>query len=295
MTAFEKKQYGLITAVDLKRGHGRRVYWTFWVIALLLAVICILPCVWVLLSAFKTTQEFMAVPPVMFPSKFDLHKVARVWKEARIGTSYFSTLGMVLGDVCFSVVINGLAGYVLSRLKPRGYGLVLALVLWAMLMPTSVSMVPLFMSFIEVPVFHVNLSESFLPMWLMAGANAFYVLMFKEYFDSISISLVESAKIDGGSDIHIFFRIILPLSTPILATVAIFTLTGSWGGFFWPYLLIKNTDLMPIGVKIFSLQSSMSADEYLMVLLFVIIPPILFFLFLQKYIMGGINEGGVKG
>ena len=91
-------------------------------------------------------------------------------------------------------------------------------------------MVPLFMIFIDMPVIHVNLINTYVPMWLMAGANCFHIMMFKDFFDGIPTSYIEAARIDGAGHLQIFYRIVLPLSKPIIATLATFVITAEHTG-----------------------------------------------------------------
>ena len=163
-------------------------------------------------------------------------------------------------------------------------------------MPSSMSTVPLFMTFIEFPIFKFNTLNTYFPMWMMAGANAFNVMLFKNFFDSIPSSYVEAARLDGCSDLNIFSKIIVPLSKPIIMVVTIFSLNGSWESFFWPYLVLKDTNKFTVAVEIFKIKSAgMSMDKYMIMLLFTIIPPMLVFIFLQRYMMEGITMTGVKG
>ncbi|MEG2670553.1 MAG: ABC transporter permease subunit, partial [Oscillospiraceae bacterium] len=153
-----------------------------------------------------------------------------------------------------------------------------------------------FMTFIDFPIFHVNLINTYLPMWMMAGANAFYIMLFKSFFDSIPISYIEAARLDGCSNLGIFTRIILPLSKPLIMVIAIFSFNGAWENFFWPYLVLKDTNIQTVAVEIFKLKvSGIAIDEFMVVLLFSIAPPAIIFIFLQKYIMTGFTLGGIKG
>ena len=132
----------------------------------------------------------------------------------------------------------------------------------------------------------------------MAGVNCFNMLLFKSAFDSISKEYVEAAQIDGCSNLGIFAKIILPLSLPIIMVVAILDFTGSWGNFLFPYLLLQDKEMYPVAVKIYELKTSgqgILLDEYMMVLFFSILPPILMFLIFQKQMMNGVSFSGVKG
>ena len=262
---------------------------------ILLSLIFIVPIIWLILSAFKDTQEFLQVPPSLFPKKISADKLLLVWKQADLSNAYKATLTMVAGNLFFLILCNGLAGYVLSRLKPKGSILIFYVVLWTIMMPDNLAMVPRFMTFIDFPVLNWNLSNTFLPMWMMACAHPYDTLLFKNFFDGIPRSYIEAARIDGCKELSIFTRIILPLSKPIVMTVAIFGMVRGWGAFFWPYLMINDTSLQPLGVKLLALQGDLPVDQYLMMTVFTVVPPIIFFLIFQRYIMRGVSGGGEKG
>lgn len=291
-----EKFNGIVIPTEMKYFKIRIIYWTIFAILSVIAVICVFPTLWVLLSAFKNTEEFLMTPPTIIPRSFEIGKLFSVWhKLPGMGRAYINTLIMGLGDIAFSITVNGLAGYVLSRLKPKGHKLIFTLVLWTMLMPSSVSMVPLFMTFVDFPYLHVNMTNTFLPMWLMAGANPFYILLFKSFFDSIPMSYLEAARIDGCREISIFMRIIVPLSTPIMMTVVIFIMNAIWGSFLWPYLILREPSLYTTGIKIYSMVSEVTMDEYYMAMIFVTIPPVVVYLIFQKNLMKGVSLGGIKG
>ncbi len=291
----QERNNSIILPVEQKDRTSRVVSTIFFTVLSVLAVVCLLPPLWVLLSAFKNINEFFATPPTLIPRSFEPWKLVSAWKEARFGRAYLNTVYLGAGQLAFSLLFNGLGGYVLSRLKPKGHKVIFALVTWTMMMPTSVCMVPLFMTFIDMPLIHVNLSNTFLPFWIMAGASPFYILLFKSFFDSIHMSYLEAARIDGCTEFGIFTKIILPLSKPIMFSVALFVLNNIWGDFLWPYLLLRDKELYTTGVKIYQMQSNVSKDIYFMSMLFVMLPPIVIYIFFQKYLMKGLSLGGIKG
>lgn len=296
MKAFDNKESGLLTSLDFKKTKTKVGYWIMFSFVLIMAIISAFPAVWVLLSSFKDIKEFLSSPPTLLPHSFHPEKLLEVWNKMKFGRYYLNTFYMAFGDLAFALIVNGLAGYVISRLKPKGSQLFFVLVLWSMMLPHTVSMVPLFMTFLDFPVIHTNLMNTYLPMWLLKGANAFNVLLFKSFFDSIPMSYVEAARIDGCSDAGIFRRIILPLSKPVLMVVSIFSFNGTWAEFFWPYLVLKEKSLYTVPVQIFKMKSvGFPMDQYVIVLFFAIIPSAVVFLFCQKYIMQGIAIGGIKG
>ena len=296
MKAFNNKETGLITSLDLKQTHVKVLYWIIFAIVLTVVLACLFPIVWIILSSFKDVKEFLSTPPTLWPHSFHPETVGAVWNKMNMSRSYLNTLVLALGEVAFSIVVNGLAGYVISRLKPKGSSLFFMLVLWSMMLPTSVNLVPLFATYQDFPIFHFSMMDTYWPMWLIQGANAFNVLLFKSFFDSISISYIEAARIDGCSDFGIFRRIILPLSKPIVVTVAIFAFNISWAEFLTPYLVLKTKSLYTVPVQIFRMKSAgFLMNEYVIVLFFSMIPSMIIFLIFQDQIMHGMNLGGIKG
>lgn len=291
----EVKKGGIVLDIEQKQNGIKVLNVVNFTLVLIVALCCVVPILWILFSAFKDTEEFLMSPPTIIPRSFDPSKFGEAWKEARFGNAYFNTLCMGIGNVIFSVTINGLAGFVLSRLKPRGHTLVITLILWTMMMPQTMNLVPLFMTFIDFPVIHVNLSNTFLPFWLMSAAAPFTVMLFKSFFDGIPTSYIEAARLDGCGELGIYGRIILPLSKPIVITVMIFTLNGIWGDFLMPYLLLTDPERYTTGIKIYNLQKEVTIDHQYVTLLFVIIPSAIMYLLFHKYLSEGISIGGVKG
>lgn len=287
---------GILTNSDMKKPKYRLLYALMMIFMIAYCLISVLPVVWIMLSGFKDVKEMYAVPATFLPKRIDLSKLGKVWTELKFYKYYGNTFLMAIGAVISNIVISGLAGYVLSRLKPKGTKLMLALIFWIMLLPGTMSTVPLYMEFKSMPLIGVNLLETYWPIWLMSGANAFNIILFKNFFDGISSSLIEAAWIDGANNTKIFFKIIIPLSTPVFIVVGMFTFNGQIGNFFWPYLLISAKEKTVLGVQLYKMKTSTYTMDYQMLaLLFSVIPQIIIFAIFQKQIMGGINIGGVKG
>ena len=289
---------GIISKFDMKNPSVKVLYGVIWFFMILAVHLCFLAPLWCRTSALKDSREFFSVPATLIPRSFHPEKLWETWEMLNFGQAYINTVIVLCGSLVMSLVCNGMMGYVLSRLRPRGYKLVLSLVLWTLMLPQSVSQVPLFKNFLSLPILGINITESYLPMWLLAGANAFYVLIFKSFFDSIPQSLIEAARLDGCTNLGIFFRVMLPLSKPVLMVIAIFTINASWSDFFWPYLVLgSRSELYTVMVKIFYMagSSGYSEDIQVVALIFTIIPPTILFLFFQRYIMSGFTLSGIKG
>lgn len=287
---------GILTNSDMKNPKYKALYAVMMILMIIYCLVSVLPVVWIMLSGFKDVKEMYAVPATFLPKKIDLSKLGKVWNELKFYKYYGNTFIMAIGAVVSNIVVSGLAGYVLSRLKPKGTKVMLAIIFWIMLIPGTMSTVPLYMEFKSMPLVGINLLETYWPIWLMSAANAFNIILFKNFFDGISNALIEAAWIDGATNMKIFFRIIIPLSAPVFIVVAMFTFNGQIGNFFWPYLLISSKEKTVLGVQLYKMKSSTYTMDYQMLaLLFSVIPQVVIFAIFQKQIMGGVNIGGVKG
>lgn len=287
---------GILTDSDMKKGRYKALYIAMFAFMVIYALVAVVPVVWIMLSGFKSVGEMYQIPPTFFPKEIDLSKLWKVWTELKFYNYYLNTFIMAGGVVIFDVVVSGLAGYVISRLKPLGTKVIFAIMFWVMLLPGTMRIVPLYMTFVDFPVLHISMLDTFWPIWLMAAANVFGIILFKNFFDGISNALVESAKIDGATNMRIFFNIMLPLSTPVFIVVAVFAFNGQMGQFLWPLLLITDKSKMVLGVLIYKMKTfEYTMDYQMLVLLFSVLPQLVIYAIFQRKIMGGINIGGVKG
>ena len=291
----EEKTEGLINYSDYKKGRFKVLYFVLVMILVLAVLVSLTPAIWLLITSFKTTKELYQYPYELFPKIFDLQKIIDVWKAADFGKAFLNSVIVVLGAEVCSIVFNGLLGYVIGVVKPRGWKIAYGMIMLSYMIPTATSIIPLYNQINDL-----HLINSYIPLWLVFGANAFYFLMFKNYFESIPKSLFEAAKIDGCNNISVFFKVILPLSKPIIGVVAIFTMTAAWSDFLLPNLVLINPNMHTVMLKIFNLQQEMSTsatftpDMLLMALLISMLPQIVFFIIFQKQITNSNANSGIK-
>lgn len=292
-----KERTGIISNVDYKKTSSKIIYWSMIILLIIMAAICILPVLWVLVSSVKSLDEFYSVPPTILPRSIHLEAVPELFGRYDFTTLYKNTLVLCVGSVFFSVTINGFMGYSLSKLKVKGSAIVFSVLLATYMLPTTVCMAPIYKNIIQFPLLGFNLLNTNWPMWLMAGASAYNVILFKSFFDDLPKDLIEAAKLDGCGDMRVFTKIVLPLSKPIIATVAIMSFSGAWGDFFWPFMTLKNQNVQTIMVKIYAMQqdTQMTINTLLLAITFSIIPPAIMFMFFQKHIMNGFTMSGIKG
>jgi len=293
--ALQSKTNGIFNYSDYKKPVYKIVYCIILFFLFVAALTAITPPLWLFISSFKEASELTSVPYRLFPKVFDIGKIVSVWKMLNFGKYFLNSIIVVLGAVVCSIVFNGLLAYSFAILKPRGYKFFYGLVLLSYMIPAFSSIVPLFLSIVDL-----KLQNTFIPLWLMFGANAFYLMMMKNYFESLPKSIFEAAAMDKCGAFKTFFLIVLPLSKPIIGVVAIFTMTAAWSDFLLPYLVLQDDNMMTVIVKIYNLKDTMGSmqgfgpDKLLMVLTISIIPQILIFLIFQKRITASAYAGAVK-
>lgn len=286
---------GVITRTELKSPLVRIGYGLMVLVLIALAVICLFPSLWVIVSSLKDIKEFYRIPPTLIPETFNIGKIGEAWNELRFMRYYWNTAVMTAGTVGFCLLFNGLAGYFFSKLKPRGSVFLFTAIIWTLLLPNTVGMVPVYTNIINFPLLGLNLTNTYWPMWLLAAVNPFVILIFKSFFDNIPQSLLEAAKIDGATKLGIFVRIMVPMSIPVIATITILTINAVWMDFFWPFMVIKDQAKWTVIVAIYNMKGTMPIDLQFVALTFAIVPPVLLFIFFQKYIMKGYTFSGIKG
>ena len=303
MKKFRNKQAGILCFSDLKTARGKTLYWFFFAVLCLTCVITVFPAIWTVLTSFKETQEIYEAFSI-FPRNLSwdiiVKRISESWQVLQLSDEIVNTIVLSLGNLAFKIVVCGFGGYVLSKLKPTGTKLIFTLVVWTMMMPGQIRMVPNYISWLHFlfasdnPM-GANLLDTYWPMWLGVGGDTFAVLLFKNAFDGLSNSYVEAAKLDGCSNYGVFFKIMLPLAMPIIIYESIGVLSGAWSDFFTPLLVLDKNVVVPLRIYRLQGDSSTQMNTYFMALVFASIPPFIIFAVFQKRIMGGINIGGVKG
>lgn len=306
---FSNKPAGIISIVELKSFKGRLIYSLFFALMCIIAFCTLFPVVWIVLTAFKSTQEIYsstAFLPKDFSFGYAIDRIKTSWITLALGQSMINTLIVSFGNVVAKIIVCGLAGYVLSKLKVKGTKVIFVLVVWTMMMPGTIRTVPLYMSYISFPFVaddginigtNFNILDTYWPIWLGTAADSFSIILFKNNFDAIPTALVEASRIDGCSNIKIFYKIMLPIAMPVVVYISIGVLRVTWADYFTPYIVLKDVAKMTTPARIFLIKNdrTVTTNIYMMGLIFASIPPMLIFCVFQKYIVGGIAVGSVKG
>jgi multiple sugar transport system permease protein len=291
---------GAIRPYDLKNPRVKVGYALMTLFCVFAVLVALMPVVWVILSGFKELKEFNRGVKAadkryyhqLLPVSFSLKEYAQTWNEMKYLRYYLNSLFVVLGSMVAAVLCNGLLAYGISRLKPRGWKIVYALIMGTLMVPATTSIVPLFIN-----INRLGLSASFVPLWLSAGASAFYVVLFKNFYDALPDSLLEAARLDGCSNWSLFTKIVLPLSMPINIVILIYAVNAAWSDFLLPYLVLNGTKLETVMVRLFTYRTSDRVNnmDIIRAIVFSIIPPILLFIAFQRQITQNVISAGIKG
>lgn len=268
------------------------------IIYILLAVFAVqfaAPFLWMLSTALKPLPETMALPPVWIPSKIQwenfpeaIASMGQFWRYAG-NTLYVATMSVV-----GSVVSSALAAYGFSRIDWRGRDKVFYLCLATMMIPFPVVMVPVYALYRELDWIG-SFKTLYIPFFL---GNAFNIFLLRQFFLGIPKDLTDAARIDGCSELRIFFQIVLPLSRSALLVIALFTFMHTWNDFFAPLIFINDQENYTLALGLQAFQSRQGGTEwhYLMAAsTLIILPLIVLFFFTQKTFIQGITATGAKG
>lgn len=289
---YNDKKDGAIRPFDFRSFKTKMLYLVIGLVCIGIAVIMLFPVVWIFLGSFKEIKELNSSTN-LWPEKIDIQVLVESWNKMKFMKYYVNSIIVVVGSVICSVFFNGLTAYGLAILKPKGYNIIYTLILLCLMIPSTGSMVALY-----VNICRLGMNNSFLPLWLGGGAGAFYVVLFVNFFKELPKDYLEAARLDGAGNLRLFLNIVLPLSKPIAMVVVIFSISAAWSDFLFPYLLLNNTGKETVMVKLYLMQGLNSTTNVTMLraILFSIIPPTIFFLLFQKKITdGAAGAGGIKG
>lgn len=253
------------------------------------------PLLWLAFAALNTTQEVLRDPIGVFFRADEWANVAQAWTVADVDRYLLNTVLVAAGSCLANLLVASSAAYVIAILRPRWAPILSGAILATLFLPGIVSLVPLYLTVLDLPPFGVNLQNTFWAVWLPAGANAFSVLIIVSFFRSLPRELIEAARLDGASDLRLLWTIVLPLSRPILGVVALLSIIASWKDFLWPSLVLANSAVQPISVALPIVGKVTDLSVFLAALFLATIVPVLLFLVFQRQILSGVGaSAGLK-
>lgn len=257
-----------------------------------IAILFLVPFVQMALASFSPAKELVAFPPPFVPSHFTIDGYVKLFAQTDILLWLGNTVLVSGTAIVSNLVLCSLAGYGFARLKFAGRNFGFLMILATIMIPTQLLMIPTYILFATLGLLN-GLGAAIVP-WL---ATAFGIFLMRQFFLSLPAELEEAGAIDGCNRWQIFFRIVLPLARPALATLAIFTLLGAWNDLVWPLIAINNQQSFTLQLGIANFQGAHQTDWSLIMAGNVIatLPLILFFLFAQRQFIATMTFSGLKG
>ncbi len=288
----------LISAAQLNRARGKITYRiVLTLVVVIFTLVFIGPLYFLFSDGLKSTAEAVQVPPTIIPAHVHPGTYASAWSRVGIGRLLVNTLYYAFGALFFQLIFDVAAAYSLSRLRPVLGNVIFALMLATLMIPSTVLLVPQYVTVADLPILHLNLIGSPAAIWLPSVANAFSIFLLKRFFDSIPGELLAAAAIDGASPLRTLRSIVLPISRPILGVVSIFGLVAVWKDFLWPLLVEYgyNPSRETLNVGIFEASSTTPQNLVLAASAMAAVPTLIFFLVFQRNILSGLTAGSLKG
>jgi ABC-type glycerol-3-phosphate transport system permease component len=257
---------------------------------LVLAVVAVFPFYWLVIGSVMPPAELFSSVPHLWTSQPDFSTYSRIFALVPLAR-YFANSVIVSGlTTVIAVLVASAAGYCFARLTFFGQGIIFALILVALMVPSQATMVPLFVMFANW-----NLINSYPGIILPGLVSAFGVFMMTQFFKTLPAEMREAAIVDGAGEFRIFTRIYLPLARPAVATLALFIFMGTWDQLLWPMIVAPSPDMRTLQVGLaFIRQAAPVQNQVMAAIVLSVIPVVVAFLFAQKQFIAGIAAGAVK-
>jgi len=278
----------MTTALAMPRIHpGRIVTWTLLFVG---GIIMVTPLIFMFSTSLKTAGQVYDLR--MIPVSPTLDNYIRVLSDGRFLRWFFNSTVIALTVTLSNLFFDSLVGYTLAKFRFRGRYFVFIAILSTLMIPTEMLVIPWFLMSAEF-----GWLNSYWGIMFPGMMTAFGTFLMKQFFETVPDDFLEAARIDGLNEFAIWWRVAMPLVTPALSALAIFTFLGNWTAFFWPLIVTTSEELytLPIGLSSFAVEQSIQWEMIMTGAALATLPTLLVFLVLQRYIVRGVMLAGLKG
>ena len=262
-----------------------------YIILFLWAAISLTPLFWMFSISVSNIVTLLKMPPSLLPDPLTFDNYTRLLGGSLVPRWLINSLFVTGSNTIISIFVSSFYGYIFAKKKFPGANLLFGILISTMMVPFFVVVIPVFLTFRDF-----NLLNSHWALIIPSIFSAFGVFLMRQTIQTLPGELIDSAKIDGCSEVGVYWRIILPLSKPGLAVLGIFTFVSSWNDFFWPLIVLNDPDMYTLPVGLPTLQGQW-ADYGLVMAASTIaaLPTIALFMAFQRYFLQGITVGAIKG
>ena len=257
-----------------------------------LAALMLLPLYWMVLTSLQTLPDARHFPPHLLPTSITWENYPNAWNAAPFGRFFANSLIVTGSAVLGNLVFCSLPGYAFARLRFFGRDVIFVVLLATLMVPFQVVMIPTFLI-----VQKLSLADSLTALALPNLVTPFGIFLLRQFFRTLPVELEEAARIDGCSRLGVLWRVVLPLSGPALATLAVVTFLWTWNDFLWPLITIYSPNNMTLQLGLTTFQGAHQSSTNLLMAANVMsmVPVLLLFFFAQRYFIRGIATSGLKG
>jgi putative chitobiose transport system permease protein len=277
----------------LKRQNSKlKAIWMY-VLLSAIAFVMLFPLLWLISTSLKSPAEnIFQSPPQLLPSQPTFQNFVTVWQSKPFGQYLFNSTVVAVVTVSLNLLFCSLAAYPLARLNFRGRDLIFASIISTIMIPFQIVMIPLYILTVQL-----GLKNTYLGVIFPGIASAFGIFLLRQAFQGVPKELEEAARIDGCSELGLWWNVMLPTVRPALVTLAIFVFIGSWSDFLWPLIVLDREEYYTLPLGVATLAGTFSLDWRLIAAgsVISIAPVLLFFLLMQRYIVPTDTGSGVKG
>jgi len=259
-----------------------------------LSLVALLPFVWMIMSSFKSLAEIRRIPQTFFPQEFTLNNYERVLNDPDLplATFYRNSAIIALANVVQVLFTSSLFGFIFAKYEFKGKKFLFWFILSLMMIPHQMIMIPGYLILAKL-----GLINNLLGLIIPAAIDAFGIFLFRQFAFSIPDELIDAARVDGAGEFTIYRRIVLPQLGAALATFGMLTFMFNWNAYLWPLIVLteKNVRTLPIILTWFDNKMVDKTNLTMAASVLVILPVLLIFLLVQRWIVQGITLSGLKG
>jgi multiple sugar transport system permease protein len=269
---------GIMSDTEWRSPLGRLIGFLYLVVLISVGVIVIFPFIFSFTAGLHNSIDVVKPGIHLWPEQPLWANYLDAWQRFKLGRLFLNTAIAAGGGVLAQLVVSSLAAYSLSRLNPIGKNIILAIILITMAVPGIVYLVPRY-----VVIAKLGLVDNFMGLWLPYAASSFMILVLNNAFDQIPRDLYEAAQIDGASELRMFLSITLPLSGSVLLVLGLFAFIGFWGDFLWPFLVLRESELQTISVRLYTSARGYPLNLFMAASFIAMIPPSIAAFYLQRH------------
>lgn len=264
----------------------------YYVVSIVLAVIALIPFLWMISTSLKSRGALMSIPIEWIPAEPTLDGYAKVFSRFPFLRTIGNSLLISVAYTLITLISASMAAFAFAKLRFRGSGAILSVYIATMMIPTQVTMIPLF-----VVMNRLGLIDSYASVILPSMFKPFAVFLLVQQMKTIPNDYIDAARIDGAGLFQIYRKVALPLCIPTLATLAVTTFMESWNDYLWPLLMLTDRNKMTLPIALSTLNGQYSTEYNVLMAgsLISMIPIIIIYIAAQKQFKSGLMAGGIKG